>query len=207
MNIGLLVLSSDPTVEIEFKNQLSVHNIYVSRINYEDFCRIDTLSNLEEEILYAAESLPDLEYSYIVFACTSGSILLGHSVRAKLWSMFSENTKILTPSYCLKSKLVEMQAKNITVITPYVDEVHISVCNWFQDNGFNIVSERNFSKDTDREISMIDPILINKQIDATHPTSDAVVLSCTALPDKGYLSNKKVVSSNSAMIDYIRRYK
>ena len=83
MNIGLLVLESDPTTEIELRNQLPDYNIYVSRIEYDDYCKLDNL-DMEKQVIDAARKLPDLTFDFLVYACTSGSMILGDRVTTTL---------------------------------------------------------------------------------------------------------------------------
>ena len=77
MNIGLLVLESE-TTEID-ENQLPDYNIYVSRIEYDDYCKLDNL-DMEKQVIDAARKLPDLTFDFLVYACTSGSMILGDRV-------------------------------------------------------------------------------------------------------------------------------
>ena len=203
MNIGLLVLESDPTTEIELRNQLPDYNIYVSRIEYDDYCKLDNL-DMEKQVIDAARKLPDLTFDFLVYACTSGSMILGDRVTTTLSYLFSSVRKVITPSFCIDNDLQRRGVKKISLITPYVDEVHGMVARWFS-NDYLVEQERNFGAVTDREISEINPSDIEDNIDNFQDSCEAIVLSCTALPTERYLSHPKVVSSNGSMIDYIRR--
>lgn len=204
-NIGLLVLSPDPTTEIEFKKALPEHNIYVSRIEYPNFCDLSNL-NLHEQLFDAASSLPDLDYEYVVFACTSGSINMGVDFLNTIESRFKNGTKIISPSYCILDELNEKGAKTVSLVTPYIDEVHEMVSSWISNQGFIVENTFNFSLVTDKQISEI----TNKQIQDLIKdfTSDVTLLSCTALPTLELINQyRNVISSNSSMIEYIRRHK
>jgi len=203
MNIGLLVLESDPTTEIELRNQLPDYNIYVSRIEYDDYCKLDNL-DMEKQVIDAARKLPDLTFDFLVYACTSGSMILGDRVTTTLSYLFSSVRKVITPSFCIDNDLQRRGVKKISLITPYVDEVHGMVARWFS-NDYLVEQERNFGAVSDREISEINPSDIEDNIDNFQDSCEAIVLSCTALPTERYLSHPKVVSSNGSMIDYIRR--
>tara|TARA_Y100000114_G_scaffold139474_1_gene143502 strand:- start:6032 stop:6649 length:618 start_codon:yes stop_codon:yes gene_type:complete len=203
MNIGLLVLESDPTTEIELRNQLPDYNIYVSRIEYDDYCKLDNL-DMEKQVIDAARKLPDLTFDFLVYACTSGSMILGDRVTTTLSYLFSSVRKVITPSFCIDNDLQRRGVKKISLITPYVDEVHGMVARWFS-NDYLVEQEINFGAVTDREISEINPSDIEDNIDNFQDSCEAIVLSCTALPTERYLSHPKVVSSNGSMIDYIRR--
>ena len=203
MNIGLLVLESDPTTEIELRNQLPDYNIYVSRIEYDDYCKLDNL-DMEKQVIDAARKLPDLTFDFLVYACTSCSMILGDRVTTTLSYLFSSVRKVITPSFCIDNDLQRRGVKKISLITPYVDEVHGMVARWFSYDYF-VDQERNFGAVTDREISEINPSDIEDNIDNFQDSCEAIVLSCTALPTERYLSHPKVVSSNGSMIDYIRR--
>ena len=203
MNIGLLVLESDPTTEIELRNQLPDYNIYVSRIEYDDYCKLDNL-DMEKQVIDAARKLPDLTFDFLVYACTRGSMILGDRVTTTLSYLFSSVRKVITPSFCIDNDLQRRGVKKISLITPYVDEVHGMVARWFSNDYF-VEQEINFGAVTDREISEINPSEIEDNIDNFQDSCEAIVLSCTALPTERYLSHPKVVSSNGSMIDYIRR--
>lgn len=205
MNIGLLVLESDPTTEIEFKNQLPDDNIYVSRIEYDDCCELDNL-DMEKQVIDASRKLPDLTFDYLVYACTSGSMVLGERVIITLSYLFPSICRVITPSYCIDKELQYRGVENISLITPYVSEVHNMVAGWF-NNDYFVEQEKHFSAITDREISEIHPSDIEDTIIKFQDDCEAIVLCCTALPTERYLSHPKVVSSNGSMIDYIRRNK
>ena len=159
---------------------------------------------MEKQVIDASRKLPDLNFDFLVYACTSGSIVIGNRVRNTLSYLFSSARKVITPSFCIDKELQYRGVENISLITPYVDEVHNMVARWFSRDYF-IEQEKNYSALTDREISEIPYTDIEDTINRFQDSCGAIVLSCTALPTERYLSHPKVVSSNGSMIDYIRR--
>ena len=78
--IGLIVLSSDQTIEHEFRTLLGLDGValYQSRIRNDSRITPETLMAMEERITEATDViLPGMPLDVVAFACTSASMVIG----------------------------------------------------------------------------------------------------------------------------------
>ena len=81
-NIGMIVLSSDQTLELEFRTLLDFEGValYHARIPNEMETTEGTLAQMEAELPITASLLPaSFNFDVIGYGCTSGSTVIGES--------------------------------------------------------------------------------------------------------------------------------
>ena len=117
------------------------------------------------------------------------------------------NTKVTTPITSAINALKALKINKLSIFTPYTDEINQSVINYFKKEGIEISELSYFDIASDLDIGKVDPdhlfnILIKKDLS----NSDALFISCTALPalsiikDLEKKTGKVVLSSNQTLI-------
>mgnify|MGYP001275883117 CR=1 FL=1 len=79
-NIGMIVLSSDQTLELEFRTLLNFEGValYHARIPNQMHITEKTLAKMETELPITASLLPDsFNFDVIGYGCTSGTTVIG----------------------------------------------------------------------------------------------------------------------------------
>ena len=85
-NIGMIVLSSDQTLELEFRTLLDFEGValYHARIPNEMEITEGTLAQMEAELPITASLLPaSFNFDVIGYGCTSGTTVIGEGRVAK----------------------------------------------------------------------------------------------------------------------------
>lgn len=205
-NIGLVVLSCDPTIEQDFRSALDC-NIYVNRIPFVSPVTVENLQAMEHSLTQAVSDIvPDEPLDAVVYGCTSGSMLIGNSRVIELVHSVRPGVKVITPSFSALHSLDTMNAKNIGLVTPYIESVHDRVADWFGKNGIGVYESAYMDCTTDYEISRID---LDTMVEAALEVSvgvDAVFMSCTALRSYEHVQaiehavGVPVLTSNQQMI-------
>jgi maleate isomerase len=208
--IGIIIPSSNTTVEDEFSPALfkTGYSVHYDRIPLVGVT-VDELAAMEKNTEYAAKLLKNAAVGVTAYACTTGSLFkgLGHDIElGNLISSISSSETVIT-SGAVVSALKELGAKNIYVITPYIDDLNKLEKQFLEDNGFNVVQMKGMNKVENLEIGQIssDELLrFVGEIDVKD--IDAIFLSCTNMPTFSVIEilenkfNKPVVSSNSATL-------
>lgn len=191
-NIGLIALSSDLTIERDL-HKYSNHNIFTTRIVFENPITRESLFNLSSQVIGAKERLPD-NIDYYVFGCTSGTAIIGEDGLSGLINPLSSSLEWLK----------EYGKKEIGLITPYTNDIHHIVKNWFQLNDIIIKDDMYLGYESDVEIALMDRMILQERILAFKTSCDTVFLSCTALPALDIMDsiNNQItyISSNSSII-------
>ena len=86
--IGLIVLSSDLTIEYEFRRLMNLPGValYESRIYNSSTITPETLQEMERGIAKATEVIvPSVSLDVVAYACTSGAMVIGNdAVHARI---------------------------------------------------------------------------------------------------------------------------
>lgn len=206
--VGLVALSTDHTTELDFARILSPAGIgvYVSRIPFTNPVTPETLRAMEPDLAYgAALILPGEVLDAIVYSCTSASVCMGDDVvRAHLISA-KPGCPAITPISATLAGLRALQAKRISVLTPYTPETARPMAALFESAGFEINRFTCLNMTDDRDMARLSPDhLIELAQGAAAKQSDALFISCTAVRAAGLIGhieatiNKPTVSSNYA---------
>jgi maleate isomerase len=208
--IGVIVPSSNTTVETEFTNSLrgSRISLHTARIPLQDVT-VEALSAMEKETEAAATLLKDANVNAVVFACTSGSLIkgLGHdtAIAEKIHKIVGR--PVVVTATAVVQALNEIGAHNVSLATPYVEEINKKEAKFLEENGFEVVNMKAFNLKRNLDIGQLTPndtTVLARSANSTF--ADALFISCTNLTTFGVLSNiekelqKPVISSNSATL-------
>lgn len=208
--IGLIVLSSDQTVEFDFRRLLNQPGIglYQSRIETENIVTPRSLAAMESRIPAATELLlPGVELDVIAYGCTSASMVIGeeqifrqiHSVRPEI--------ACTTPITGAFAAFEALGMRRLAVLTPYAQDVNAEVRRYIEGRGMQVNAFGSFHEQDDRRAARISETSIVEAAVALGAADnvDGVFVSCTSLRLASAATaieakiGKPVTSSNHAM--------
>ena len=209
--IGLITLASDFRIEKDFNNVIYGKDIdlYCNRIKCYNPLTNETLKKMADDIPNVTkEILPDQKLDCVAYGCTSGTIAAGYQSIFEKVNLVKPNTKVTTPITSAINALKALGINNLSIFTPYTDEINQSVINYFKiEGGIEILELSYFDIASDLDIGKVDPQHVFEtlaKIDLSK--SDALFVSCTALPVLSVINelekkiNKIVLSSNQTLI-------
>jgi len=208
--IGLITLASDFRIEKDFNNIIYGKEIdlFSNRIHCYNPLTNETLKKMADDITdVAKEILPDQKLDCVAYGCTSGTIAAGYNLIFDKVNLAKPNTKDTTPITSAIKALKKLNINKISIFTPYTDEINQSVAEYFKKENIEVVSLTYFDIASDLDIGKVDPdylFEVLSKIDLS--TSDALFVSCTALPVLSLIDKlekklgKVVLSSNQTLI-------
>jgi maleate isomerase len=208
--IGLITLATDFRIEKDFNNVVHGEEIdlYSNRIQSYNPLTNETLKKMADDIpKVAKEILPGQKLDCVAYGCTSGTIAAGYSSICEKINLAKPDTKVTTPITSAVNALKALKINKLSIFTPYTDEINQSVINYFKKENIEISELSYFDIASDLDIGKVDPehlfdVLIKKDLS----NSDALFISCTALPALSIISDlekkmgKIVLSSNQTLI-------
>jgi len=208
--IGLITLASDFRIEKDFNNIIygKEVDLYCNRIHCYNPLTNETLKKMADDIPNVTRDiLPDEKLDCVAYGCTSGTIAAGYEAIFKKVNLAKPDTKVTTPITSAINALKALKINKLSIFTPYTDEINQSVINYFKKESIEISELSYFDIASDLDIGKVDPdhlfnILIKKDLS----NSDALFISCTALPALSIIKDlekkmgKIVLSSNQTLI-------
>ena len=208
--IGLITLASDYTIEKDFNNVISGMNIdlFVNRIRSYSPLTSENLIKMSNTVTDVSKDiLPNESLDCVVYGCTSGTIATGYETIKNKINLAKPLAKVTTPSTAALNALKKMNIKKLSIFTPYPKDLNNEVIKYFEENGFTITNNLYFDISDDIEIGKVDQKhLFDVLLNMDHKNSDALFVSCTALPVLSMIDDlekkleKTVLSSNQVLI-------
>ncbi len=209
--IGLVVLSTDHTTEIEFARQISPLGveIFTSRVAFSNPTTPQRLRAMAPNINASAASiLPDTHLDVVYYACTSGAVHIGNQKIIDAVQAEKPDAEVITPVTAAIEAFKFLNIKNVALMTPYLAQTSADLAPCFElEGGVNIVRHCYLGLGDDREMARLDAnTLTRAAIAADHSDADAMFISCTALRAvevAGAIEKeigKPVITSNQAAI-------
>ena len=203
--IGLLLPSSNTTMEPEFYSMAPENiTIHSARMLLQDVT-ITSLEKMAEDAVKAARLLSTADVDQIIYGCTSGSLLKGLKWEESLVNKIQKETGIPTISTAraVVKALKEIGATNVSVLTPYIEEVNIREKMFLEACGFYISNIKGLGLTDNLRIGRVLCDDIMRIIDLS-PSTDCLFISCTNLPVVKFIQeleskfNIPVITSNQA---------
>lgn len=181
--IGLLVPSSNSTIEVEFYRALPaditlhVARCFLTRIEPASIARL--VEDVEREAAYLASADVDV----VVLGATAPSFLKGKGYDQELIARIGAATggkPATTTSTALLAALERLGLKRLALTTAFKDEVNEIAVRFLGDNGFEVVRSAGLGRVDNLEVGRLSPetaIEAARAVDS--PDADAVVLACT----------------------------
>ena len=215
-NIGIIVLSSDQTLELEFRTLLDFEGValYHARIPNEMNIKEETLAKMEREIPNTASLLPvSFNFNVIGYGCTSGTTVIGEEKITNAIRNVHPDIFVTNPLTASKAAFSALNLKRIAFLTPYKPAITKAMRHNFMEEGFEIPITASFFESDDFVVGRITPNSILESIKRIGESDecDGVFVSCTNLraasiiePAEEYLG-KPVTSSNHALAWHLLR--
>ena len=170
MNVGLISLSTDITIEKDFHRHCN-HDVFTTRIIFENPITKKSLSALAGQVEDAKTRFP-MQMDKYVFGCTSGTAVIG-----------DENLPgLINPLTSADKWLKEHGKTELSLLTAYTEDVSNIVRSWFEQKGYKIVHHKFLNYSNDIEIGQMNKQELKKHVLDFDTDCDTVFSSCTALP-------------------------
>ncbi len=170
---------------------------------------LEELENMEQGVQVAATLLADAWVDVIAYGCTSGSLFrgLGHDI--ELIRMIREKTGLpaVATAGCVVDALRFLEARRISVATPYINEINDLEVKFLSANGFEVLKIKGLGIEDNLEIGRTQG---QRTIELAEEVNDkraqAIFISCTNLPTIKIIQQleknlkKPVISSNTATL-------
>jgi len=149
----------------------------------------------------------------IVFHCTAVSTFapeLADGIRARIQS--ASGIKCFTTADAITEALRRLKAARVSLLTPYIDEVHQREMAFLEANGFRVDGSACLGINTNTEMAELSPEMILQWArDRVSPRADACLISCTAIKSAPVIarleqaSGLPVLTSNQCMVWHLLR--
>lgn len=208
--IGLIVLSNDYVTERDFINLRPDDDValFTSRVENKQDCSLETLPKMAPHITAATALLvPDGHLDVIAYACTSGTVVMGYDEICARVHAARPGVRVVTPITAALAALHRLGAQNLSVLTPYTDDVNSVIADYLTANGKEVCSFSSFHIEDNEVMAALPPdAIMDAALEATRPEADALFISCTAIRALDVVQriedaiSKPVVTANQAMI-------
>ena len=209
-NIGLVVLSSDQTIEYEYRCLLNLPGVavYHSRIAVANTISRESLRDMEKRITEATGLLlPEMPIDVVGYGCTSASMEIGEERVIGLMKAARPESRCTTPITAARAAFTQLGMGSIALLTPYIEDINNYIRAYLEDHGVRVPVMGSFNVEDDRHACRIDPASIR---DAAielgrHRRVDGVFVSCPSLRVAGVIEEiestlgKPATASNHAM--------
>jgi maleate isomerase len=183
--IGLVILATDHTTEVDFQHMVASDRIgvYVSRIAYANPTTPENLLKMQPSLTTgAALILPGEPLDAVMYSCTSASVVIGDEKIEMAIQAAKPGIPVVTPTSAAVKALRALDARHISILTPYTIETSRPMADYFAGLGFEIDRFTCLGLSDDREMARIAPDeIVAFAREALAPQSDALFISCTAV--------------------------
>lgn len=205
LTIGFIQVPGDITLDIEVYPLLSqIDNIRwrITKLSFKDnneHISTNTYKKSKKNIKKAAATfLPRNNQDYgsldiIALSCTSMSFALGSiQVQEELYKGYPDAIVTTDMATAIINALHSINAYNIALLTPYIDELHQKNINFLTNNGFNVIVHHNLNLTKDSLVSSLNPESILEQAarlfndNKLNVQPDTLFICCSAFRSTGY---------------------
>ncbi len=208
--IGLIILSSDHTIEQEWHQILPRDHVavYHTRITNSPEITPETLSAMKDGLMdTSARLMPGEKLDAIAYGCTSASTVIGPDEVAAQINLSKPDTPITTPITAMLAGFEALGCKKIALLTPYSREVTNRMRSYLEGAGMQIVRTSSFFEPDDNRVARISEHSIKNAARSLGQDAgvEGVFVACTNLRVARVIApleaelGKPVLSSNVAM--------
>lgn len=213
LRAGLLVPSGNSVAEPEIRAMLpSGVSPLVTRLALRGSSKPELMRMLDQ-LEAAAMLLADAGVDVIVFHCTAVSTFapeLAGEIRQRIQSV--AKVACFTTADAIVEALRQLEARRVTLLTPYISEVHEREVSFLEANGFSVQGSAHLGINTNSEMAKLSPAEIadwaGGKIDKR---ADACLISCTAIKSAPAIRQLEavgqvpVLTSNQCMVWHLLR--
>jgi len=208
--IGLMLPSNNTVMQQEFSRAVPEGvSVQSARLGPIRTTAAEELIKMSDHAERAAEELACCDVDVIVYGCTSGSFVKGPEFEEKLTKRIYKVSKI--PSFTTSKAMVEalraVNAKKITVASPYPQHLEVAEKQFLEKHGFEVLNMEGLGIVKSTDIGRLPPhksYELGKKVDS--PDADTLFISCTdfrtfeIIPPLEKDIGKPVISSNQASL-------
>ena len=186
-SIGLIVLSTDYTIEYEWRRLFAAVDgvaLYHTRIANENRVTPENLRAMQPRIVECARVItPDTPVDVVAYGCTSASMAIGEEGVFENIHRSKPDARATTPITAAFAAFDAFRARRIGVLTPYPADVNRIVADYIRARGFEVPVLGSFNENFDTVVSRITPASIESGVReiVRHAAVDAVFVSCTSV--------------------------
>jgi maleate isomerase len=213
LRTGLLVPSGNSVAEPEIRAMLPRQvSMLVTRLALRGSSKPELMRMLDR-LEAASELLADAEVDVIVFHCTAVSTFapeLAGGIRERIQA--ASGIRCFTTADAILTGLAHLGATRVSLLTPYIDEVHAREVAFLEANGFEAAGGANLGINTNSEMAGLSPeAILDWAKGAIDPRADACLISCTAIKSAPVIAELErvsgipVLTSNQSMAWHLMR--
>ena len=209
LRLGMIVLSTDETVEYEARQVLAGRdvNLMHARIPARADVTPEDLASMAPEMTRTAALLPR-NLGAVAYACTSGATIIGSDEVARLVQLAHPGTPVTNPLRAVITALHARGVSRIAMVTPYVPEVSGPMAASLAAAGIEVAHAVSFGQKEDWTVARITEESTRRaMLEAGRIAGvEAVFASCTNLRTFGVIEPVEaelglpVVTSNQALL-------
>ena len=210
--IGLVALATDLNTETDLRRMAPDGvEIFTNRVQFRNPTTVENLRAMAPDITRAASGiLPGTALDLLIYACTSGTAVIGEDEvirRLRAGQPQHADLPCTTPVTAAIAAMQTLNARRISVLTPYIQSVNQQLAEFFAGRGLEVINVHGYgiADDTDMTgVTVADIIAAAKS--ACHKDADLLFISCTALRAAQAVAaiesalGKPVITSNQAMM-------
>lgn len=210
--IGLVALATDLNIETDLRRMAPDGvEIFTNRVLNRNPLTPENLRTMAPDITRAAGGiLPGASLDVLIYACTSGTAVIGESQvieRLRAARRDWQDLPCTTPVTAARAALARFCARRISILTPYTEPVNRELAGFFRHCGVAVLNVHGFGIDDDTDMTGITHASIREgAVAACHPDADLLFISCTALRAAQVIGDleerigKPVITSNQALL-------
>jgi len=208
--IGLIVLETDLTMERDFARLAygSGVAVFANRVAFGNPFTREILAAVERSLTGAAAALiPDAPFDVVHFGCTAASAVIGDAGVEAAVRAAKPGAQVTNPIISADTALRALDARRLSILTPYTLELSHPVADRFAALGFDIQSLTCLNIADDRDMGRLrHDVLVKEAVAAMAPNADALFISCTAVPSAEAVAaieaeiGRPVVTSNQSAV-------
>lgn len=206
--LGFVVLAMEQTVEADvFRMTPENVGVHFTRMPMSNNVSLEALAGMAPGIAAAGSLLlPDDELDVLCYTCNSGTMVIGEKpvMAALAGPRVGATTTVMTG---VVRALEAVEARTISVATPYPDQVNEIVYGFLSSYGFEIAEFQGLNLKRNNDIDRVDPGFLREYARSVdRPQSDAVFVCCGALRAVDIIAEleaelgKPVIVSNQGMM-------
>jgi maleate isomerase len=206
--VGVITLATDFNLEQDLRRIYpSGVEMFTSRVRNYNPLTIENLRTMAPGISAAADAiLPGTILDVVIYACTSGTVAIGSERVTELVHAVRPGAIVTNPVTAAFAAFTELNAKRISILTPYTQAVNEDVVRAFSHADCEVLNIAGFGFEDDTAMSFISLQDIEEAaIQACDPNSDLLFISCTALRSAQLVERierqlgKPVITSNQLL--------
>ncbi|MGI9310304.1 MAG: maleate cis-trans isomerase family protein [bacterium] len=207
--IGLVALATDVNSEADLRRMAPAGvEIFTNRVRNRNPTTVENLRAMAPDITRAAgDLLPGDAIDVLIYACTSGTAVIGEDEVFRRLRAERGELPCTTPATAALAAFAHLRARRISMLTPYIESVNRELAAFFHGRGVEVLNVHGFGIESDADMTGVSHAsIVAAARDACDADADLLFISCTALRAAEVIGRietelgKPVISSNQAML-------